>query len=125
MQGIYVIIVDGKKYIGGSIDIEKRIGTHIFNMFNSWKYFKTKNIIKKDTYVYWGVIEEVKDCDDIAERELFYIKKFDSVNKGLNTNYNTKITPVAKRTNKTKSTTSFKMLEKKYNKLFKKLEEVK
>ena len=91
MQGIYKITckVNGKIYIGQSVNIETRFKSHINN-------FKNKNLKDYNTKFYralrkygienftFEIIEEVLDNNLLNEREIFWIAYFDSFKNGYN-----------------------------------------
>ena len=91
MIGIYIIKnnVNGKIYIGKSIDIEKRWKEHIRHSKD--EYSKSKPAIHrainkygKDSFSF-SVLEECS-IEQLNEREKYYIKKYNSNDK--NTGYN-------------------------------------
>jgi len=89
--GIYRIInkVNGKCYIGKSKNIYKRIHQHIYDLKNSRKVENTYlqnswNKYGRDTFDY-EILEQL-DFDEtlVAQRELYWIKFYDSINTGYN-----------------------------------------
>jgi group I intron endonuclease len=83
-SGIYKITnPKGKIYIGYSKDLDKRE--------NDYKFFniKTQPLILESLYIHgWinHVFEVLEYTDDLREREIYWIEKFDSFNNGLNGN---------------------------------------
>lgn len=79
MQGIYKITnkINGKSYIGQSIDIEKRWVDHKWPEKKTWHYPLYKAIkkygIKNFDFI---VLEEVKDFNELTKKEYFYYKKY-------------------------------------------------
>ena len=80
-------IATHKKYIGKTIDEERRITQHLYNFNYSYKgKSKFYSAIKKygiENFIY-GIIEE---CDEnqLIEKEIHYINLYDTFNNGLNT----------------------------------------
>ena len=91
MTGIYIIKnKKGECYIGESLDIEKR--------------FKQHKIVQKKTklglsFLKYGIenhsFEVLEYCkaEDLYRKERYYIKKYDSFNRGLNSTKGTFIQP--------------------------------
>ena len=85
MIGIYKITnkINGKSYIGQSIDIERRWREHKKNIGSS------KNPLYLDFKKYglenfsFEILEECK-VKDLDEKEIYWIKRYDSHNKGYN-----------------------------------------
>lgn len=87
MIGIYKITnqVNNKCYIGQSICIEKRWKEHIYEAEKGDKNYKLYLAIRKygiDNFTF-EVIEECSE-KDLNEKEIFYIKKYDSYLNGYN-----------------------------------------
>ena len=85
MVGIYKItnLVNGKIYIGQSINIDKRIKEHFWKAsnekdisYNSALHLAIRKYGKENFQ--WEILEECK-VDNIDEREKFYIKEYNSV----------------------------------------------
>ena len=80
-------ITTNKKYIGKTIDEERRITQHLYNIKYSYKgKSKFYSAIRKygiENFIY-GIIEE---CDEtqLIEKEIHYINLYDTFNNGLNT----------------------------------------
>lgn len=77
-------LVTGKKYIGKSINLSKRLSRHRRNVANgvTTKFY---NAIRKygwENFIL-GVIEEC-DENNIDEKEKFYIKKYKTLDEGYN-----------------------------------------
>jgi group I intron endonuclease len=89
--GIYRIInkINGKYYIGKSKNIYKRIHQHIYHMKNNKKaenaYLQNSwNKYGRDSFDY-DILEQLDFNETlIAQRELYWIKFYDSTNKGYN-----------------------------------------
>lgn len=88
MVGIYSItnIKNNKKYIGYSIDIKRRWQTHKRDLKNN----KHENEHLQNAYNLYGesnfIYEIVELCsiDEIKEREMYWIKHYDSKKNGYN-----------------------------------------
>lgn len=85
MVGIYKItnLVNGKIYIGQSINIDKRIKEHFWKAsnekdisYNSALHLAIRKYGKENFQ--WEILEECK-VDNIDEREKFYIKEYNSL----------------------------------------------
>lgn len=87
MVGIYKITnqINNKSYIGQSIDVEARLKEHVRNI----KYPQKTNILYQAMRKY-GVenflFEILEECpiDNLNDREIFYIKLYDSYYNGYN-----------------------------------------
>lgn len=86
--GIYKIknILNGKVYIGQSVDIEKRWSTHIAELKNNYHY----NIHLQSAWNKYGeenfefsIVEEC-GADRLNQCEIYWISKFDSYKNGYN-----------------------------------------
>ena len=86
MRGVYCIhcLVTNKKYVGSSIDIERRVNKH----FHRGRSKGRSNLLYRDIDAYGrdmfvcGVIEE---CDDnIKERERYWIEYYNTIAEGYN-----------------------------------------
>lgn len=91
MQGIYYIKnkTNGKIYIGSSKNIEKRIKQHKNDLINNkhksqWLQFDYNKYGSE--YFEYEVLEEVMDNKDLLKREKYYIEKYETIDKGYNTN---------------------------------------
>lgn len=85
MIGIYLITnkVNGKKYVGQSIDIEKRWKDHIRDSKKS-EYTIHKAIRKYGVENFeFSVLEECP-VDKLDEREIYWISELDTYNNGYN-----------------------------------------
>lgn len=85
MIGIYLITnkVNGKKYVGQSIDIEKRWKDHIRDSKKS-EYTIHKAIRKYGVENFeFSVLEECS-VDKLDEREIYWISELDTFNNGYN-----------------------------------------
>ena len=86
--GIYKIenLINGSIYIGQSIDIEKRWSTHISilnqnnhynaHLQNAWNKYGSENF-------QFSIVEECKPLE-LNDREIYWIKKYDSFINGYN-----------------------------------------
>lgn len=90
MKGIYEILNTNtnKRYIGSSIDIERRWKEHDamlrHNNHHSIKLQRSYNKTKdKDIFTY-NIIESVTDLKILHEREQYYIDEYDSFYNGYN-----------------------------------------
>ena len=77
-------LVNGKRYIGKSICISRRLNRHHRNVKDG-VLTKFYNAVRKygwDNFIF-GIIEE---CDEniLDEREIFYIQKYKTLNEGYN-----------------------------------------
>jgi group I intron endonuclease len=77
-------IFSGKKYIGKSININKRLSRHRRNVKNNMitKFYSAVKKYGWDGFVF-GIIEEC-DINILDEREIFYIEKYKTLNEGYN-----------------------------------------
>lgn len=77
-------IPTGKKYIGQTIQkIKNRINDHFSRSSNSrYKFHRAIKKYGKDNFIY-GIIEEC-DYDIINEKEMFWIKAYDTFKNGYN-----------------------------------------
>lgn len=86
--GIYKItnLVNGKSYIGQSIDIEKRWQQH--KSKSSWRVQKEKALYR--AFTKYGLdnfeFEIIEECKRkfLDKREIYWIKKYDTYNNGYN-----------------------------------------
>lgn len=89
MIGIYKISNDlnGKVYVGQSIDIERRFKQHIQDTLNEQR--RNKSVIHKAMWKYgiehfcFEIIEECKK-EELDEREQYWISYYDSYHNGYN-----------------------------------------
>ena len=82
-KGIYCITDEctGKKYIGASSNLEKRIHTHKIKLeLGTHENYLLQKAFNDSSFSF-EIIEEVKDISDLRERENFYIAKFNSFYK--------------------------------------------
>lgn len=86
--GIYKItnLLNGKMYIGQSVDIEKRWSTHKAELKNNYHY----NIHLQNAWNKYGeenfefsIVEEC-NIDQLNQREIYWISNFDSYENGYN-----------------------------------------
>lgn len=89
--GIYCIesLIDGKKYIGKAVDINRRVKRHIQNLKNNYHYNKhLQRVWNKygENNLRFYIIE-ICEIEKLADREIFYIEAFDSMNNGFNNTY--------------------------------------
>lgn len=85
--GIYKItnLINGKVYIGQSIDIKRRWQDH-----RNKKYWRKRDYVLYRAFYKYGIENfsfEVLECcgmSDLDEREIFYIQKYNSFYKGYN-----------------------------------------
>lgn len=96
LSGIYVLIssINGKAYVGSSVDIDKRFKDHIRELdkgkhhnYKLQQHWKT--LSRKGGYLELYVLEECK-IEDMPRLELEYIRLYDSVRKGFNCTYDTR-----------------------------------
>jgi group I intron endonuclease len=91
LQGVYIInnIENGKMYIGSSINIDKRIKEHMNKLKNNthhnYKLQIDYNNADNSIFIY-EILEEVVNFNMLKEREDYFIKLYDSINKGYNFN---------------------------------------
>jgi group I intron endonuclease len=91
--GIYAIKnkVNGKVYIGKSVNIHRRMKTHITNLNRSVTDQENEHLIRswhkhgKENFEY----EIVCECtiDELKEKELFYIQEYESTNRDKGYNF--------------------------------------
>jgi group I intron endonuclease len=76
--------VNGKKYIGKSINISKRLGRHCRNVKDGviTKFYNSVRKYGWDNFIF-GIIEE---CDEntLDEKEIFHIQQYKTLNNGYN-----------------------------------------
>ncbi len=85
-SGVYCLhcIPTGKKYIGGTTDLRRRIQKHKDNARTSQS--KLYQDIRKygfESFIV-GMIEEIDDIDLINEREPYFINLFNTIDEGYN-----------------------------------------
>lgn len=92
MIGIYKItnLINGKCYIGQSVNIKQRWTTHLKDAF--WENGPEYNYPLYQAFRKYGVanfsFEVLEECskDALNEREIFYIAKYNAYSKGYNQN---------------------------------------
>lgn len=91
MQGIYKITnkINGKVYIGQSVNIEERFKSHKYSYNNSKvSGYNTKfyRALRKYGIVNFSfeIVEEVLNRQDLNDKEIFWIKYYDSFKNGYN-----------------------------------------
>lgn len=90
MTGIYKItnLINGKTYIGQAVDIDKRLREHINDSANPNR--REYNYPLSRAYRKYGItnfqMSVLEECsrEELNEKEIYYIQKFDSVNNGYN-----------------------------------------
>ena len=94
MQGIYKIenLIDGKCYVGQSIDIEKRWANHKYILANkndkNHKYHLYRAMRKHGIENFrFSVLEEVELRDDLTPRELYWYSELDPEYNNLRPDY--------------------------------------
>lgn len=89
-SGVYMISSnrDGGVYVGRTTDFMRRFCEHRNAIRYGYCSAKVLQFVKDnpEDILYMRLIELV-ECSRLAEREEFYIRTLDSVNKGLNTFY--------------------------------------
>lgn len=96
ISGIYALIstLDGRAYIGSSIDIYSRFKEHV-RMLDSGKHHSTKlqmhwkRLAREGGQLELFILEECK-LEDMPKIELAYIRVYDSVKRGFNCTYDTR-----------------------------------
>lgn len=86
--GVYIIKnkINGKKYIGSSINTKNRINAHL-NALRKGKGFKNlqKDFNKFGEHNFeFATIEMVFDKDELLKREDYYIDKYNTLERGYN-----------------------------------------
>ena len=111
IQGIYKIknLLNGKVYIGQSIDVKNRFGRHKYNsnykivhpLYNSFRKYGIENFE-------FNIIEHVNDFNKLDEREQYWTDFYKSYNKnyGYNIRCDCKVNRGFKHSDKTKDTMS-------------------
>jgi hypothetical protein len=88
-------ILTNKHYVGSTFNLKERISRHVNylnrNCHHSWKLQESFTIHTIKNFI----VEVLEDCekmnnDELHNREIFYIKKFDSVINGFNCILNSK-----------------------------------
>jgi len=114
MIGVYCFhnLINGKKYIGASINVEDRRrahkSNHLCDRYSHLPFYCALKYYGWDNFV-WGVIEECNK-DELSEKERTWITHYDTTNHGYNCqvgnseNWN-KNGPVIKRKRRTLSET--------------------
>lgn len=86
--GIYMLkfLNSDKVYIGQSVNIEERFKQHLRNLKNNKSSKKLLNAHKE-----YGipVLHILEICNNLDEKELIYINKFNSVENGYNSSFDT------------------------------------
>lgn len=91
MCGIYCIenLIDNKKYIGQSIDIEHRFRTHKSNLrnnkHNNMHLQGAWNLYKEDNFIFY-IVEKCDRCD-LDDRERYYISLYNLTNDQFGYNF--------------------------------------
>ena len=86
--GIYKVknLINSKVYIGQSVDIEKRWSTHIAELNNNYHYNahlqRAWNKYGKENFEF-SIVEEC-DVNQLNQREIYWISKFNSYEDGYN-----------------------------------------
>lgn len=91
MQGIYCFtnLLNNKKYIGQSVHIEQRHDDHLryykddFRLEGCPKFYSALRKYGEDNFSF-EVLEEVKNQEDLTDREEFWINYYNSINNGYN-----------------------------------------
>ena len=101
VSGIYEFYntITNKGYIGRSLNIYLRIGEHLRHSFNkndnnySTHFYKA---LRKYPIEQWNVkcIYQSNDLEELILKEREYISKYDTVNNGYNSTYETKSAPI-------------------------------
>lgn len=87
MQGIYMLVIDGEKYVGSSIDMEKRVASHIKAMEKGLATFKIQRAYDNgDKEVGFSVLKNVPLIRNLDLFEVYYIGLHDTISNGLNSN---------------------------------------
>ena len=90
-SGIYMITnsTTNQVYIGRTLNFQKRYKQHLYNLIHDKENYKIKTVLllyPKTTFTF-SILEITQN---IVEREEYYIKYYDSVNKGFNVVYSDK-----------------------------------
>ena len=87
ISGIYCIenMVNGKKYVGRAVDINKRIKRHICELNNNKhinNYFQNAwNKYGEENFKFWNIAEYPRDKKILSLMEIYFICYYDSFNK--------------------------------------------
>jgi group I intron endonuclease len=91
LGGIYIIknSIDNRVYIGKTVNFKNRMSDHKSRLLkNKHTTIKLQRFVNKYgiNALYFGVLEVVNDCktNDILDKEIEYIKKYNSVKNGFN-----------------------------------------
>jgi len=107
-SGIYLLKINGKIYIGSSVDMYRRLKQH-FNHLNKGCHRNKHLQSSWDKYksIQYSVVEECS-VDTLAEREDYYIEYYNSFNLGFNQSYSSKSPLGYKHTDEAKRVMSLK-----------------
>ena len=121
MKGIYCFesLINGKKYIGQSFNIEERRKAHLrncknssVNTYNSLFYTDLRKFGEENFsfFILW-VGDENTTREELNEKEIFYISEFNSFNNGYNMNRGGNYTSGAKALTEEKVLEIYQLLE--------------
>lgn len=89
--GIYMWYnnVSDKRYIGQSVDLERRYKAFLNFKYNNYAGTKINNARKKyneEHYWEYNILEYIDNVDDLDEREIYYIEKYNTLNDNVGYN---------------------------------------
>lgn len=91
VQGIYMIVntVNGKKYIGSSSNVKRRLRDHLYSFRSKSNFKNLQNDFEKfgEESFKFKIIEEVNNKDILKKREDYYIEKLNTMEEGYNLRY--------------------------------------
>lgn len=87
MIGIYELIIDGKSYVGQSIQLEKRLQVHLRDLHNQKHYNrKLQNAFNTHKNVDTNILETFETVDKklMYEKETFWVRQRNAYRNGYN-----------------------------------------
>src|SRR5690625_3372398 len=81
--------VNGKKYIGSSSNVKRRLRDHLYSFRSKSNFKNLQNDFEKfgEESFKFKIIEEVNNKDILKKREDYYIEKLNTMEDGYNLRY--------------------------------------